>query len=185
MSLATIEQDCFPGTLMDELPSDDDERRWWALYTKSRQEKYVARRLQGFQIPFYLPLARKASMHRGRRVTVHLPLFSGYLFVYGTPDERVRCLTTNRISQVIPVHDAESLYGDLRRIYRIAKSDAESALEPQLVPGKRVRIRSGALSGLEGTVIAKHGQTRFMVSVDFLQQGASIEVEDFMFEGID
>jgi hypothetical protein len=39
--------------------------------------------------------------------------------------------------------------------------------------------------GLEGVVIKRHGQDRLLVAVSFLQQGASIKIEDFEVERID
>ena len=52
-------------------PSNGDhvsERQWWAVYTKSRQEKSLARYLIGQDIPFYLPLIPKDNIIRARRV---------------------------------------------------------------------------------------------------------------------
>jgi hypothetical protein len=39
--------------------------------------------------------------------------------------------------------------------------------------------------GLEGTVLVRRGVTHLLVSVNFLQQGASIEVEDYLLEKLD
>ena len=38
---------------------------------------------------------------------------------------------------------------------------------------------------MEGTVLVRRGKTRLIVSVTFLQQGASVEVDDFNLEPID
>ena len=48
----------------------------------------------------------------------------------------------------------------------------------------RVRIRSGPLTGLEGLVIRRRGQDRLLVAVEFLQQGASVQIDDFEVERI-
>jgi hypothetical protein len=40
------------------------------------------------------------------------------------------------------------------------------------------------LAGLEGTIITRRGQTRLLVHVDFLQQGASVEIDDLCVEPI-
>jgi len=55
-------------------------------------------------------------------------------------------------------------------------------LEARLAPGRRVRVRSGPLAGLEGTVLMRQGKTRLVVGVNFLQQGASVEIHDYMVE---
>jgi transcriptional antiterminator RfaH len=57
-------------------------------------------------------------------------------------------------------------------------------VESQLAPGRRVRIRHGALAGLEGTVLKRRDETRLVVSVDFIQQGASIQIDDSQLEAI-
>jgi hypothetical protein len=41
------------------------------------------------------------------------------------------------------------------------------------------------LAGVEGTVLSRRGGTRLLVAVNFLQQGASVEIEDFLLEPLD
>jgi hypothetical protein len=38
---------------------------------------------------------------------------------------------------------------------------------------------------MEGTVIVRRGETRLLVCVNFLQQGASIEVQDYLLERLE
>ena len=52
----------------------------------------------------------------------------------------------------------------------------------KLEPGDAVRIRSGALKGLEGVVLHRQGQAYLTVAVNFLQQGASVQLSDFEVE---
>jgi transcription antitermination factor NusG len=175
----------FPDTLLEGLNGEARDRRWWVLYTKARQEKAVARRLLGFEIPFFLPLVPKSSISRGRKVTSHIPLFAGYVFLFGSDEERVRSLTTNRISRVLDVHDEERFEHDLRQVERLIAAKVPLTVESRLAPGHRVRVRFGPLAGLEGTVVTRRGEARLLVSVDFLQQGASVEIDDFMLEPLD
>ena len=58
------------------------DRRWFALYTKARQEKSLARELLKHRIPFYLPLVKKTNVSRGRKRISLMPLFGGYVFLY-------------------------------------------------------------------------------------------------------
>ena len=58
-------------------------------------------------------------------------------------------------------------------------------LENRLTRGRRVRVCCGPLAGVEGTVLERRGGDRLVVTVDFLQRGASVEISYFMVEPID
>ena len=47
-----------------------------------------------------------------------------------------------------------------------------------------MRIKGGPLAGIEGTVLKRRSEARLLVSVCFLQQGASIAIDDFDVEMI-
>ncbi len=183
--LTTAESCVYPENLLHG-PSDElAQRRWWLVYTKARQEKALARSLFAYEIPFYLPLVKKTSVYRRNRVTTHIPVFAGYVFMYGSEEERVSSLTTNRISRILPVHDPDRLRRDLCDLSKLIASDSPLTVESRMVPGHRIRVRHGTLAGLEGTVLTRRGKTRLLVCVNFLQQGASVEIEDYMLERID
>jgi len=185
--VSTVCQDVslYPEDLLELADFQALDRRWWVLYTKSRQEKALSQQLLSQEVPFYLPLVRKAHVCRGRRFFSRVPVFAGYVFMYGSEQERLCSLTTNRISRILPVHAPDRLCHDLRQLFRLIASEAPLTIESRLGPGRRVRVRHGALAGLEGTVLARHGRTRLLVAVDFLQQGASVDVEDCFLEPID
>ncbi len=181
----------YPDNLLVDPPylcadPDADERlhdrRWWAVYTLSRQEKSLARHLVGHDIPFYLPLIPKDNMVRSRRVRSHIPLFSGYLFLFGTDEERVTTLTTNRISRILQVDDQQQLIHDLASLQALIERNAPLAVESRLNTGDPVRIKTGSLKGLEGKVVKRHGKTRLLVAVNYLQQGVSVEIDDCALE---
>jgi transcription antitermination factor NusG len=187
MPILPAEPDIFPEDLLDQgQPDDDSEVRWWALYTLPRREKDLMRRLRGVGIPHYCPLVKRRTKSPGGRVrTSYLPLFSAYVFFRGNGDNRYQALQTNCISRCMVVTDAERLVADLKNIKRLIDADAPLTPESRIEPGVRVRIRSGALAGLEGTVVKRRGVERLLVAVEFLQQGASIQLEDFQVEPID
>ncbi len=175
----------FPETLLDGILDDCESRQWWVLYTKPRHEKAVARQLLGYEIPFYLPLVEKNAVRRGRRVRTFVPLFSGYVFLYGSEEERVLSLTTNHISRVLTVPDPDGLRADLRQVRQLIAAKEPLTVESRLAPGDRVRVRCGPMEGIEGAVLSRRGRLRLLVAINFLQQGASVEIDDFMLEPID
>ena len=188
MPILDVEPCSFPDDLLGAAspwaPDVDRERCWWVVYTKSRQEKALARQLYGQQISFYLPLVPQTHLSRGRRVCAQMPLFKGYVFLFGTNDERVQSLTTNRISRILAVSRQDELGRELTQLRTLIALGIPLTAERRLAPGQRVRIQKGRLAGLEGTVTERRGGERLLLAVTYLQQGVSIEINDFMVEAI-
>jgi transcriptional antiterminator RfaH len=113
-----------------------------------------------------------------------LPVFGGYLFLYGSEEERVRALTTNRISRILPVPDTERMTSDLRNVRNLITAGAPLTVESRLQPGQRVRVKSGSLMGLEGLILSRRGESRLLIAVHYLQQGVSVQIDDYMVEPI-
>jgi len=171
---------------IDLLRSEADEvaRIWWVVYTRSRREKSLARSLYGKQVPFYLPLVSCEHIYSGRKVKSFVPLFSNYLFLCATEEERISALATNCVSRMLPVDDSPALIHDLLNIHRLIDAEAAMTIEQRLLPGRAVRIKNGAFLGIEGVIVERRGQNRLLVVINYIQQGISIAIEDFMVEPI-
>lgn len=187
MPILPPEPDIFPDHLLDGGDSADDSAvQWWALYTLSRREKELMRRLRAMGICHYGPLIKQRRRSpNGRLRTSHVPLFRGYVFLCGGEKQRCEALTTGCVSRSLAVSDGRLLVRDLKQIRRLIQTGAPVAPESRLEPGTRVRIRSGPLLGMEGTVIKRRGTECLLLAVGFLQQGASVQLEDFQVERID
>src|SRR6516225_4106477 len=97
MPILAREPDLFPDNLFERTDwTSDKEHRWWALYTRSRCEKELMRRLRAFDVPHYGPLIEKRHRSpKGRITTSFVPLFTNYVFLYGDAAQRHLALTTN------------------------------------------------------------------------------------------
>lgn len=187
MPILTRETNLFPPDLLtrDQL-GHEPELGWTALYTHSRQEKELMRKLCALDIAFYSPIvSRRQRSPAGRMRESHLPLFPNYVFLYGDEMARYRAVTTGCVAQALAVTDPDPLTHQLRQIERLLASGQDLLLHHRLQPGTRVRICQGTLTGLEGVVIREHGQTRLLVSVDFVQQGASMLIDETTLETVD
>jgi transcription antitermination factor NusG len=184
MPILPREIDLYPPNLFDtDFVADDTT--WWAIYTLSRREKDLMRRLKAMEIPFYCPLIQKKNRSPSGRVRhSYVPLFSGYVFAQGDRECRQQMLTTNCISQTIKVEDSASLLHDLRQINLLVDANAPMTIESKIQPRQRVRVLNGPFKGVEGTVMSRRGEEHLIVSVEFLQQGASVEIGDFQVEPI-
>jgi transcription antitermination factor NusG len=186
MPVLPPEPNAFPEDLFAANdPGLTDERAWWVLHTRARQEKSLARHLHQARVPFYLPLIGKRGLLRGRVLTSHIPLFPGYVFLLGGRDERLVALTSNRVVQALEVADQGKLWHDLSQVWRLIRSGAPITPEDHLEPGAFVEIQSGALAGLKGRIIRAASGRRFVVQVDFIQRGASVLLDDYNLVPID
>ena len=183
MPILPREPDVFPDELFDLDDGQLGTGPWWALYTMARREKELMRRLRALSIPFYSPLIHKRTRSPGGRTREsYVPLFAGYVFVHGDEEQRQSALTTNCVSRCLSVPNGPELVHDLRQIRRLIELDAPLTVEARLEPGRRVRIRSGPMTGMEGTVVKRRGRDWLVVAVAFIQQGASVLLEDFQVE---
>lgn len=164
-----------------------DSPRWFAVYTTSRHEKRVAKQLEHRQIEHFLPVYRTQHKWKdGSRVTLDLPLFPGYLFV--------RIFSKNRVA-VLDVPGVVSIVGARSRPAPLPNFEVEalragldpSRVEPHplLTVGQRVRIKVGALNGLEGIVIRNKSGFRIVLTFDLLMQSIAIEVDGDDVEPVD
>jgi transcription antitermination factor NusG len=183
MPLVASEPALFPEALF----SDSDALagrpgRWWAVYTKSRAEKTLARHLLTREVPYYLPLSRNSYRKNGRTFTSYLPLFPGYVFLHANETERVIALESNVVSRILPIPDQARLFADLRKVDRMLAAEAPVATTHEFLPGEPVRIVAGPFEGQSGTLVRHGNQSRLVVEVAFLQQAVWADVEDWMVE---
>jgi transcription antitermination factor NusG len=185
MPVLAKETSLFPETLLESPDFLAVDTQWMVIYTKPRQEKSLARDLLRQSISFYLPLVKKTRQYGRRHLASFAPLFDGYLFLLGSEKQRTLALATNRVLRILPVNDGLRMITDLRQIERLIRADVPLTVESRLQAGRNVRVRSGPFMGVEGVVLRRRGKIRLLVSVNFLQQGASVEIEDFRLEPLD
>jgi transcriptional antiterminator RfaH len=177
MPILPAEPNLHPADLLDR--QRPGEGNWWVLHTKPRQEKRLAAEVLKRRAPFYLPLVPSRNLIRGKVVEAHLPLFPGYLFLFGTPDDRVAALATRRVVRALPVTDEVGLRRDLAQVHHLIASGLPVRPEDRLVPGALVEIRTGPLEGLRGIILHAKTGRRFVVQVNFIQCAASVELPDY------
>jgi transcription antitermination factor NusG len=186
MPILAREPDLYPDDLFDRPRLGyEDEATWWALYCLPRREKQLMRQLRALGVAFYAPLiAKRLRSPAGRIRTSYVPLFASYVFLYGDAINRQAAQATSCVSRWLVPPDPVGLSAELAQVRRLIVSGAPLAPETRLGRGMRVRVRSGPLAGFEGTIVRRAGQTRLLVAVNFLQQGASVQLDDCQVEPV-
>jgi transcriptional antiterminator RfaH len=183
MPLLPLEPFVYPEDLLSQPTLDlQNSARWWVLHTRPRAEKSLTRRLLRRSVPFFLPLCNRQWRHRGRLFRSHVPLFPGYVFLQSDYQEAFKTLETNLVARILPVEDQNQLHGDLVRVHFLVASGAPLSPEERLQPGAIVEITSGPLAGLEGKILRRGKRLKFIVEVELLQRGVSVEIESWMIQ---
>jgi transcription antitermination factor NusG len=153
---------------------------WFAVSTRSRQEKTVASKLGAAGIQFFLPMATEMRQWSDRVQAIQTPIFAGYIFVqiHAHKREELAVLTTPGVVRLIgngkgalPIPDQQM--EDLRRVLSLNLRYETSSF---LQAGDRVRVVGGALAGVEGTLVRSGSGERLIVSIEMIQRAISITV---------
>jgi len=174
---------------MRQIAAESPERqaRWFAVYTTCRHEKRVAQHLGQRQIEHFLPLYR--AQHRwkdGTRAALELPLFPGYVFVRIDPRVRVSVLEVPGVVSIIGTASRPAPLPDFEvEVLRAGLDPMRVEPHPLITIGQRVRIKNGALAGIEGIVVRRKGSLRVVLTLDLLMQSIAIEVDGDGVEPVD
>jgi len=160
-----------------------DAPAWYAIHTYPRHEWAVAERIRQQRLITFLPTITETHRWSDRRKVVEMPLFTCYVFVQLVPtnETRLRVLRTagvigfvgsQRAGTPIPEEQIEAVRTLLNRKV-VCKT------HPFLKVGQRVRVRGGALDGVEGLFVSQNGDDSIVISVDAIQRSLAIRINGY------
>jgi transcription termination/antitermination protein NusG len=162
--------------------------KWFAVHTRARHERAVAHRLAERGVQIFLPTLTEVHRWNDRKKTLELPLFSCYIFVKLMPgnEERQRVLRTDSVIGLVGTPGVGTAIPDeqIDAVRILVASRIPCCPHPFLKAGQRVRIRGGALEGLEGVFLSRQGERRLIISVEAMQRSLAIQVEGYDVEPI-
>jgi transcription antitermination factor NusG len=166
----------------------DKGERWYAVHTRARHEKMVAERLQDQGVTVFLPLVKETHRWSDRKKTVEIPLFGCYVFVKFVPDNRsrLRVCRTDGVLQIVGVRGEGTAIPEeqIEAVRALLAEKLPFSSHPFLKVGQRVRIRGGALDGVEGVLLSRNGDRTLIVSVDVIQRSLAVRIEGYHLEAV-
>ncbi|HVZ18971.1 MAG TPA: UpxY family transcription antiterminator [Terriglobales bacterium] len=163
----------------------EQESQWFAIHVRSRHEKKVAEDLRQRGIEHFLPVVRQVRRWSDRKKVVEFPLFSCYVFVKipVMPKLRIAVLTCSGVLGFIGPNQGTAIPPEqIESIQRLILNDVHVTPESYIRVGQRVRIRGGALDGLEGILAGAGKDQKLIVSVDTIQRSISVALEGYEVE---
>ena len=169
----------YPSPCLIGMNTGEGRPRWYVACTLARHEKAIADRLRCKEIETYLPLYWAVRSWGQRRAKVELPLFPGYVFVRTEITRKVRVLEHPGVVRLVGLNGKATPIAD-EDMHKLRTSlSACKAAEPYpyLIAGRRIRIKSGPLLGVEGIIVRRKGSVRLIVRVDLIQRAVMLELD--------
>jgi transcriptional antiterminator NusG len=157
-----------------------EQQKWFAVWTRSRQEKVSAAVLENLGIQHFLPLKNELRQWSDRKQKISMPLFNGYVFVRigNLGNEKIQILKTPGIVGFVgnqkgptPIPDNE-----IEAVRTVLAPDFEYSVSPLLTEGSRVRVIRGVLAGIEGDFVRTSSSCRLVISIEMIHQSLVVTV---------
>lgn len=165
-----------------KLSYDHHQSSWYAISTKSRQEKVVSAMLEYMDVANFLPLVVEERRWSDRKQMIAMPLFQGYVFVRiaTTAELLLRVLKVPGVVDFVRSRSGPLAIpdGEIAAVRAVLVHDVGCTPYPFLRAGERVRVVRGALAGIEGTYIRRGSQSKLVISVEMIQRSVAISVAE-------
>jgi transcription termination/antitermination protein NusG len=154
------------------------ERSWYVVYTRTRHEKSFAENCAQRGITAFLPLYHVLRRWKQRRAEVLLPLFPSYVFIQIALWERFQVLGVPGIVSLVTFNNVPAVVPPCQ-IEWLQRAVALGRAEPHvyLHSGRRIRVTSGPLVGLEGIVTQMKNRVQVIVSFEWMARSVAISLD--------
>lgn len=156
-----------------------NEKKWFALYTKSRAEKKVELELaaKGFEV--YLPLEKRLRIWSDRKKWVYEPLIRSYIFVKTSHGHLENAFYTPGVFSIVKFEGLPAPIPEKQiNLIKVLLSSGESfeVTARQFEIGDKVTINKGDLKNCSGELIRHLNKYKVLVRLDIIQQNLLIHI---------
>jgi transcriptional antiterminator NusG len=134
----------------------------------------------------YVPTITEIHAWSDRHKKVELPLFPGYVFVQiiASNEFRVQVLRIPGVVRLVGSEPGGTPIPDdqIQSVKTLLDRDLPCASYPFLKTGQRIRVRGGALDGMEGIFVKRGGLDTLVISVDAIQRSLSVSIHGYALE---
>jgi transcription antitermination factor NusG len=159
--------------------TDSLQLRWYAAYTCANHEKRVRVLLEERSVESFLPVYETVRRWKDRRMHLQLPLFPGYVFVRMALVDRLRVMQVPSVVRLVGFNGRLSALPDeeIEGLKKGLAGGVRAEPHPFLTVGRRVRLKSGPLAGMQGILLRRKGKFRVVISLELIQRAVAVQAE--------
>jgi transcription antitermination factor NusG len=167
------------GSELGILQAANCEKRWYAAYTSANHEKRVAEQLVARDVEHFLPVYDSVRRWKDRRVTLQMPLFPGYVFVCMALRDRLQVQQVPGVAHLVGFDGTPAALPDeeIQALRASLESGVRAEPHPYLTVGRRVRLKSGPLTGMQGILLRRKGNFRVVISIELIQRSLVVHLD--------
>lgn len=157
----------------------EEEKNWYALYTKPRWEKKIDASLTKKNIESWCPLQKIEKQWTDRKKIIEEPLFKSYIFVHIANSERSKVFQTDGILNFVYYLGKPAIIKEaeinLIKQYLLEKDVKISLISKEgFEESTKIRVNHGVFMGKVGTVL-KNMKKKIFVKLESLGQVMVVE----------
>ena len=164
------------------MTNKNDDKKWFAIYVKSRNEKKVFKQLDDMGVESFLPLITRLKQWSDRKKKVDEPLFRSYIFIHHNlkdPKEYYNILNIPGVvcfvtieKKPVPIPENQIIaikeYLQDTELHDINYDDFKE--------GELVRIKSGQMRDLVGRYVEPKGKHNIIMIIEVEAVGQSLPI---------
>jgi transcription antitermination factor NusG len=168
-----------PTSPEGSFPTAYTEPRWYVTYTSPRHERWVAGQMTDYRIECFLPTYKSVRRWKDRRKELEVPLFPGYVFVRIALKDRINVLRLPGVVQFVTFQGKPAALPecDIEALRYGSQANLSLVPHPYLTAGRRVRVRSGPMAGVEGILIRRKDSIRVVIAIELIMRSVALEVD--------
>ncbi|MCD4695014.1 MAG: UpxY family transcription antiterminator [Bacteroidales bacterium] len=160
-------------------PATSHQKSWYAIYTKSRNEKKTFQLLQESGIEGYLPLIKTLKQWSDRKKWVEEPLFRSYIFVKISRKEYHKVLNIFGVVRFITFEGKAVKIPEkqILAIKQFVNNEEDYTLTYEnLKIGSQIEIYRGSLRGLTGRLVEIRGKQKVKIEIESIGQSIALTI---------
>jgi transcription antitermination factor NusG len=150
---------------------------WYALKVRTGGELSAARALQSRGYDPFCPTQQERRRYSDRMKVVETALFPGYIFCQFDVRRKLPVVSAPGVEYIVGFAGAATPVPELQMDQIRRLTQAGACATGRFERGQRVRVTHGPLEGVEGILVRDPRGDRLVISIDLLNQSASLFIE--------